>query len=247
MPVAPDDPLTATQRACDRSLSYFRKTHKYLLQLEEEGWRCCRAYCLRDVDKRAIIARSALWGAKEVGQRRRDILALIAWCKVWAQGGDAHYVLRVFGKPVCARAFANAHGEHQRSFFRRKCQLQNAVGDHVPLSVACRRPRERPGCRRDDCAAWLRDTLSRMSQPLPNKTIRGQNGEERIREFLPSGLFKTLQDVYDYYCGHVLSEVQSPVDSTHPVERRPASFQTFRRAWLSNFFQVGYHACQTII
>ena len=86
-----------------------------------------------------------------------------------------------------------------------------------------------------------------MSQPLPNKTIRGQNGEERTREFLPSGLFKTLQDVYDYYCGHVLSEVQSTVDSTHPVERRPASFQTFRRAWLSNFFQVGYHTCQILI
>lgn len=238
MPVDPNAPLTATQRACGRSLAYFHKTHKYLLKLEEEGWKCCRAYCLRDVDKRAIVARSALWGAKEVGQRRRDLLALIAWCKVWAQGGDAHYVLRVFGKPVCARAFANAHGEHQRSFFRRKSQLQNAIGDHVPQRVAHRRPGGRPGCRRDDCAAWLRDTLSRMSQPLPHKTVKGSNGEERTREFLPSGLFTTLQDVYDYYCGHVLSDVDAPLDSTHPVERRPASFQTFRRAWLSNFFQV---------
>ena len=239
VPVAPDAPLTSRLRACDRSLSYFNKTHKYLLKLEEEGWRCCRACCLRDVDKRAIIARSALWGAKEVEQRRRDLLALIAWCKVWAQGTNAHYVLRVFGKPVCARAFANAHGEHQRSFFRRKIQLQNAIGDHVPMKIARQRRGAGPGCRRDDCATWLRDTLSKMSQPLPHKTIKGPNGEERTREFLPSGLFTTLQDVYDYYCGHVLSDVEAPAGRTQQVERRPASFQTFRRAWLSNFFQVG--------
>ena len=237
--VAPDAPLTSTLKACGRSLAYFQKTHKYLLKLEEEGWRCCRGYCLRDIDKRAIVARSTLWGAKEVEQRRRDLLALIAWCKVWAHGGEAHYVLRVFGKPVCARAFANAHGEHQRSFFRRKCHVDKAVGDVVPMKIAYRSPRARPGTRRSDCAGWLRDTLSKMAQPLPHKTLKGGNGEERTREFLPSGLFGTLRDVYEYYCGHVLSQVHALGSAAQPVEIRPASFQTFRRAWLSNFFQVG--------
>ena len=85
-----------------------------------------------------------------------------------------------------------------------------------------------------------------MSQPLPHKTVKGSNGEERTREFLPSGLFSTLQDVYDYYCGHVLSGMDAQVDTTQPVERRPASFQTFRRAWLSNFFQVGTHTSHTL-
>ena len=238
IPVPPDAPLTATLRASGRSLAYFKKTHKYLMKLEEQGWRCCRAYCLRDVDKRAIVARSTIWGTKEVEQRRRDLLALIAWCKVWAQGGESHYVLRVFGKPVCARAFANAHGEHQRSFFRRKNEVDRAVGDVVPAKVARRSPRVRPASRRDDCAAWLCDTLSKMAQPMPHKTIKGSNGEERTCEFLPSGLFGTLQDVYDYYCGRVLSQTGTTGDPADMVEARPASFQTFRRAWLSKFFQV---------
>ena len=236
VPVAHDAPLTARLRASERSLSYFSKTHKYLLKLEEEGWKCCGAYCLRDIDKRAIIARSAIWGAKEVEQRRRDLLALIAWCKVWGQGADPHYVLRVFGKPVCARAFANAHGEHQRSFFRHKSRLEDAVGDHVPLKSARRFGGARPGCRRADCASWLRETLSKMSQPVPHKTVRGPDGQERTCEFLPLGVFATLQDVYNYYCGHVLSEVEAPEGRTPLVERRLASFTKFKCVWLANFF-----------
>lgn len=233
----PETPLTATLRTAGRTLRYFRNTREYLLKLEREGWRCCHAYCLRDVDKRAIVARAAIWGAKEVAQRRRDLLDLTAWCKVWARDGDPHYELRLFGKPVCARAFACAHGETVRTFYRRKSAVDTAVGDTVPLKVAFRPRCDRPGLRREDCSDWLRDTLSVMAQPLPNKTVRGPDGDERTREFLPSGVFRTLNDVYQYYCGHVLARPDSD-----GVETRPASFQTFRRAWLANYYQVSKHS-----
>ena len=220
-PVAlpPDAPKTETLRMAGRTLRYFNSTHRYLLELEQEGWKCCRGYCLKDVSKRMIIARATIWGAKEVAQRRRDLMDLTAWCKVWAQGNDPHYELRLFGKPVCARAFACAHGETARTFSRRKADVDTAVGDHVPNRVAFRPRGHRIGLRREDCSGWLRDTLSAMAQPLPNKTVRSANGEERTREFLPTGVFATLNDVYQYYCGHVLSQPDSD-----GVEMHPASF-----------------------
>lgn len=144
--------------------------------------------------------------------------------------------MRLFGKPVCARAFASAHGETTRTFSRRKAIVDTAVGDHVSHRVAFRPRQHRLGLRREDCSDWLRDTLSSMAQPLPNKTVRGPGGEERTREFLPTGMFSTLNDVYQYYCGHVLSQPDSD-----GVETRPASFQTFRRAWVTNYFQVSLH------
>ena len=229
-----DAPLTAALKAAARTKRYFNKTHRYLAELERENWRCCAQRCLCNVDKRMIIARSTIWGAKEVAQRRRDLLDLIAWCKVWAQGGDAHYELRLFGKPVCTRAFAAAHGETARTFSRRRAEVDRAVGDCVPACVAYPKPGARPGPRRDECAHWLKDTLAKMAQPVPNKTARGANGEQRTLEFLPTGLFTTLGDVYQYYCGHVLAQPDED-----GVERRPASYQTFRRAWLANYFQVG--------
>ena len=158
---------------------------------------------------------------------------LIAWCKVWAQGGDAHYELRLFGKLVCTRAFAATHGETARTFSRRRAEVDRAVGDYIPACVATPMSAHRVGPRRDEYAGWLKETLSRMAQPLPNRTIRGSNGEQRTLEFLPTGLFTTLGDVYRYYCGHVLSQPDED-----GVERRPASYQTFRRAWLANYFQV---------
>ena len=233
VPLGADAPLTATLKAAARTKRYFHKTHRYLCELEQEGWRCCTQHCLRDVDKRMILARSTIWGAKEVSQRRRDMLDLIAWCKVWAQGGDQHYELRLFGKPVCARAFSAAHGETTRTFSRRRAEVDTAVGDHVPVTVSYPTPLKRAGPRRDECAGWLRNTLAKMAQPLPHKTIRGPNGEQRTREFLPTGLFSTLGDVYKHYCGHVLAQPDEG-----GVERRPASYQTFRRAWLANYFQV---------
>lgn len=229
-----DAPKTATLKAAGRTLRYFNSTHRYLMELEQEGWKCCRGYCLRDVNKRTIIARATIWGAKEVAQRRRDLMDLTAWCKVWAQGGDPHYELRLFGKPVCARAFACAHGETARTFARRRAEVDTAIGDHVPNKVAFRPRGGRIGLRREDCAKWLQDTLSTMAQPLPNKTVRSATGEERTQEFLPTGVFSTLNDVYQYYCGHVLS-----LSDSNGVETRPASFQTFRRAWREIFFQVG--------
>ena len=111
-------PLTAALKAATRTKRYFNKTHRYLADLERENWRCCAHRCLANVDKGMIIARSTIWGAKEVAQRRRNLLDLIAWCKVWAQGGDAYYELRLFGKPVCTRAFVAAHGELVRTFSR---------------------------------------------------------------------------------------------------------------------------------
>lgn len=231
-----DAPKTATLKAAGRTLRYFNTTHRYLLDLEREAWKCCRGYCLKDVNKRMIIARAAIWGAKEVTQRRRDLMDLTAWCKVWAQGDDPHYELRLFGKRVCSRAFACAHGETARTFSRRKVDVDTAVGDHIPKKVAFRARGHRVGIRREDCSGWLRDTLSAMAQPLPNKTVRGATGEERTREFLPTGVFSTLNDVYQYYCGHILSQPDND-----GVEMRPASFQTFRRAWLTNFFQVSAH------
>lgn len=225
--------MTGTRQAAGRTLRFFRNTSRYLTTLEREGWRCCPAYCLKDVDKRMIIARATLWGAKEVGQRRRDLLDLIAWCKVWAQGRAPHYELRLFGRPLCARAFACAHGESLRTFHKRRAAVDTAIGDTVPRAVAFKTAHRRPGLRGEDCAQWLRETLSVMAQPLPNKTVRGPEGDERTREFLPSGMFSTLNDVYQYYRGHVLSQ-----PDRHGVEARPASFQTFRRAWLANYFQV---------
>lgn len=233
VPLAPEAPLTATLKVAGRTRRYFRSTCLYLLELERQGWRCCRGYCLKDVDKRMIIARATIWGAKDLAQRRRDLMNLIAWCKVWAQDQDPHYELRLFGKPVCARAFACAHGERLRTFYRRRADVDAAIGDTIPRKVAFRPPRHRPGVRREDCSEWLRDTLSVMAQPLPNKTVTGPDGEERTREFLPSGMFSTLNDVYQYYCGHVLAQPDSCGEET-----RPASFQTFRRAWLANYFQV---------
>ena len=233
IPLEADAPLTAALKAAARTKRYFNKTHRYLSELEGQQWRCCAQRCLRDVDKRMVIARSTIWGAKEVAQRRRDLLDLIGWCKVWAQGGEAHYELRLFGKPVCTRAFAAAHGETARTFSRRRAEVDRAFGDCIPASVATPTSAPRPGQRRDECASWMRETLSKMAQPLPNKTVRGADGEARTLEFLPTGLFTTLGDVYRYYCGHVL--VQPDEDG---VERRPASYQTFRRAWLANYFQV---------
>ena len=228
-----DAPLTAALKAAARTKRYFNKTHRYLSELEREDWRCCAQRCLRDVDKRLVIARSTIWGAKEVAQRRQDLLDLIAWCKVWAQGSDAHYELRLFGKPVCTRAFAAAHGETARTFSRRRAEVDKAAGDCIPACVATPSAAPRAGPRRDECAGWLRETLSKMAQPLPNKTVRGSNGEQRTMEFLPTGLFGNLGDVYRYYCGHVLAQPDED-----GVERRPASYQTFRRAWLANYFQV---------
>jgi hypothetical protein len=230
----PDAPRTSVLRTAARTARYFDKTHRYLSELERQDWRCCGQCCLLGVDKRMIISRSTIWGAKEVAQRRRDLMDLIAWCKVWAQGSDAHYELRLFGRPVCTRAFAAAHGETVRTFSRRRAEVDRAVGDHIPSNVANKPPARTPGPRRDGCATWLRDTLSKMAQPLPNKTVRGPCGEQRTLEFLPTGIFTTLKDVYQYYCGHVLSQ-----PDLGGVERRPASFQTFRRAWLANYFQVG--------
>lgn len=232
MPLSSDAPRAVSLKAADRVDRMFYKTHKYLLELEREGWKCCNGYCLRDVDKRAVLARSALWAAKEVAQRRRDILNLVAWCRVYAQGTDECYELRLFGKPMCAKAFACAHGERLRTFSRMMPAVDAAVHGRVPDKVAFRK-RSRQGKRRDDCAGWLATTLAAMAQPLPNKTIRGPGGEERTREFLPSGVFSTLNDVYVYYCGFVLADCQD-----EGVETRPASYQTFRRAWLANYFQV---------
>lgn len=78
VPLAPDAPKMATLKAAGRTLRYFNSTHRYLLELEREGWKCCRGYCLKHVNKRMIIARAAIWGAKEVAQRRRDLMELIA-------------------------------------------------------------------------------------------------------------------------------------------------------------------------
>ena len=158
-----DAPLTAALKAAARTKRFFNKTHRYLSELEREDWRCCAQRCLRDVDKRLIIVRSTIWGAKEVAQRRRDLLDLIAWCKVWAQGGDARYELRLFGKPVCTRAFAAAHGETARTFSRRRAEVDKAVGDYLPACVATPMSAHRAGPRRDECAGWLKETQSRMA------------------------------------------------------------------------------------
>ena len=65
-----DAPLIAALKAAAQTKRYFNKTHRYLSELEREDWRCCEERCLRDVDKRLGIARSTIWGAKEVAQRR---------------------------------------------------------------------------------------------------------------------------------------------------------------------------------
>ena len=233
IPLDADAPLTAALKTAARTKRYFNKTHRYLSELEQEDWRCCGQYCLRDVDKRLIIARSTIWGAKEVTQRRRDLLDLIAWCKVWGEGGDAHYELRLFGKPVCTRAFAAAHGESARTFSRRWAEVDKVVGACLPASVTTPASTPRAGPKREECVGWLRETLSKMAQPAPNRTVRGPDGEQRTVEFLPSGSFTTLGDVYRHYRGHVLAQADE-----QGVERRPASYQTFCRAWLANYFQV---------
>ena len=210
-----------------------KQTSRYMRELQVEGWCCCSNYCLLGLDPHMIVTRSTIWGAKEPEQRDKDLQALIGWCKTWAADGNEAYELRLFGRWVCARAFACAHGNCARTFERKRRHYDEVVGDHAPPSMSVKRRRTGLLMRGEHCALWLRDTLSRMAQPMPNRTVRGRNGEVRTREFLPSGIFSTLNDVYNFYRGHALAQ-----SDVHGVEERPASFATFRRAWIANHFHV---------
>ena len=204
---------------------------------------CCRRECFRLFSTEELLARKAVRAARKWSDADSDLQAEVVRCRDPRQGERQtpvpnepgkrtrqNYVWVVKGHTVCANMFALWHGVCKDTLYRKSAKTKGLTGV-VPTVVHhgnFRRPRYGKG--RKDCAAWLGQLFGRLAEPFPQHMARSrQSGEVRTREFLPTGLFATLQSVYDYY---VTSAAARQPPST------PVSFVTFRRAWLQQFFQV---------
>ena len=204
---------------------------------------CCRRECFRLFSVEEILSRKAVRAAREWvdadahlrGEvvRSRSGSGLAGGVAGTGEGGRRtrqNYVWRVKGQTVCAKMFALWHGVCKDTLYRKSARTKPLTGV-VPDVVRhgnFRRPRHGKG--RSDCATWLGQLFERLAEPFPQHSVRSrQSGEVRTKQFLPTGLFATLQSVYDYYTTSEAAR-QPPV--------APVSFVTFRRAWLQQFFQV---------
>ena len=204
---------------------------------------CCRRECFRLFSVEELLARKAVRAARKWSDADSDLQAEVVRCRDPRQGERRtpipiesgkrtrqNYVWAVKGHTVCANMFALWHGVCKDTLYRKSAKTKGLTGvvPNVVHHGNFRRPRCGKG--RKDCAAWLGQLFGRLAEPFPQHTARSrQSGEVRTREFLPTGLFATLQSVYDYY---VTSAAARQPPST------PVSFVTFRRAWLQQFFQV---------
>lgn len=188
---------------------------------------CCPLNCCRYITAEQLVARAACKASMDFKKRNEEIIDDVLRCRVGPGRRRQDFEWRILGRKVCTPVYALWQGVHLRTL-RRKCRKARTLSGVVPSLKPhgnCRRPRQGKG--RHDCAKWLQDMFARLAEPFPDRQTRSrQTGEVRTKEFLPTGLFATLQSVYDHYVG--------ANGSLH----KPVSYVTFRRAWLQRHFQV---------
>ncbi len=183
---------------------------------------CCDEVGLEDVMARNVLRKALPWNAGE-----QTLLAEVLRCRDRASGRRQSFTWRLGNKVVCKRMFCLWHGISDTTLRRKTGAVRNSTGVLPVLRAHGNWRKVRHGKGRTDCADWLGRLFARIAEPFPNLSVRSaQSGALRTKEFLPTGLFATLQSVYDHYTASTPS---------------PVSYVTFRRAWLQHHFQVSRH------
>ena len=219
-----------------------KKEERTLLQRVEKklGMRlepptvCCGKNCCKDtrINPEIVKYRIAAEAALPPDERRKRIQETISHCRV--KVGPNRQVLQ-YRVPipggqldVCRTFFIYYHNISSNTLNRNLAAVKSLSGLIPEDKMHGNTGKQKPGKGRQACAQWMRMLFDSVAEPKPNQVvIRG--GEERTKEFLPSGIFGTLDSVYMYY---------KSAFAEREASEGPVSYMTFRRAWLQHHFQV---------
>lgn len=188
--------------------------------------KCCKRDCWRKFSPKEIMYRRMHLAAKQYRRRNNDLSTLVQHCRLDSGERRDDYDWIADKVVVCRTFFLYFHNIGST-------KLQNVCNDTKSMSGLIsaqnvhgnwQKKRSRKG--RQNCADWMQTLFATVAQPRPNSTIC-REGKTRAKEFLPTAIFSTFGSVYEHY-----------VQTFDGEKGRPASFATFRRAWLQHHFQV---------
>jgi broad specificity phosphatase PhoE len=205
------------------------RVEKALDAVKELPKDCCRRNCMQlKHSLTAVRYKAAAMAALPFEERNKRLEACVSACRVDQGPCRQEFHFRVPGADavVCRKYFCFYHGISEATLGRMETKMKETSRVIPSERAHGNRGRWRPGKGRQDCAEWMQKLFADVAEPKPNRVVV-QHGEERTKEFLPSGIFATFDSVFQYY-----------LDGCRRRDANPVSFPTFRRAWIQHHFQV---------
>jgi hypothetical protein len=223
--VDPDEPKKEEKTMLERVANKLRNP----LELPHV---CCSKHCCSDNRFSSNIVKYRIAGdaALQPDERRSRIQAIVSQCRVkpGQNRQEFQYKVPIPGGhlPVCRNFFLFYYNIALSTLNRMQSSVKGISGMIREEKVHGNAGRRKPGKGRQDCAEWMRMLFDDVAEPKPNHVVV-RDGVHRTKEFLPSGIFGTLDSVFNYYKSAFAGNDETPV-----------SYMTFRRAWLQHHFQV---------
>ena len=224
--VAQGEPKVGAGRAMKRTRTAFGK----VLRALQEG-HCCANDCLQALQSTDIMSRATNHAAEKYSVRTTRLQDTLRVCLTDSSESGKHFQLKLFGREVCKKAFAAAHGLCIRSLENKMRDLirSDALGLRLPTTKAHgNRGRSSKRERTQRCLEWMETLRRSVAQPFPQKTVKNtRTGAEVPKEFLPTGLFPNKASVFRHYKADQESAGRVPVGDA-----------TFTRLWDEHLYMV---------